>query len=197
VKTSGGIKDLDSKTLLALNTYYYVTVVYGGSDLEIYLNGELDAFTLFSGTILQTTIDLTIGQVLPTNNSYNFEGVLDEIRIYNYALSIQDIQKLYEASTAAKPRVNEQRPTAYVLHQNYPNPFNPTTLIRFDVPSSGYVTLKIFDLLGKEVSTLLKGEVAAGEYSMPWDGSGAASGVYYYTLVTASASYAKKMILMR
>ncbi len=84
-----------------------------------------------------------------------------------------------------------------MLYQNYPNPFNPTTLIRFDVPSSGYVTLKIFDLLGKETATVLKGEVAAGKYSIPWDGSGAASGVYYYTLVTANASKKKKMILMR
>jgi hypothetical protein len=57
--------------------------------------------------------------------------------------------------------------------------------------------LKIFDLLGKEVAALLKGEVAAGEYSIPWDGSGAASGVYYYTLVTANASQTRKMILMR
>lgn len=197
VKSSGGIKDLDSRTKLALNTYYYVTAVYNGSDFEIYLNGELDAFTVFSGTILTTTIDLTIGQVLPTNTSYNFEGVLDEIRIYNYSLSIQDIQKLYETSASAHQLANDQRPTMCVLYQNYPNPFNPTTLIRFDVPSSGYATLKISDVLGREVAMLLKGEIAAGEYSIPWKASGAASGVYYYTLVTANASQTKKMILMR
>jgi hypothetical protein len=197
VKTSSGIKDLDSKTKLALSLYYYVTAVYNGSDFEIYLNGELDSFTSLSGTILQTTIDLTIGQVLPTNTSYNFDGVLDEVRIYNYSLSIQDIQKLYETSASVRQLANDQRPLVYVLYQNYPNPFNPTTLIRFDVPRSGYVTLKIFDLLGKEIATLLKGELAAGEYSIPWNASGAASGVYYYTLVTPAASQTKKMILMR
>ena len=74
---------MDSQTLLVLDSLYMVTVLYDGSDFEIYLNGVLDASSHWGGLILPTTIDLTIGQHLPGNNNYNFKGVLDDIRIYN------------------------------------------------------------------------------------------------------------------
>ena len=74
-------------------------MLYDGTDYEIYINGELDAFSSFSGLILTTPIDLMIGQVLPGNTQYNFKGVLDDIRIYNYALSYSSIQSLYDFVT--------------------------------------------------------------------------------------------------
>ena len=197
VKTTTGIKDLDSKTTLVLNNYYFVTAVYNGTDCEIYLDGDLDSFTSWSGTILPTTIDLTIGQVLPANNGYDFQGDLDEIRIYDYALSIQDVVNLYDASTSARQTPQAVLPAAFALKQNYPNPFNPLTTIRFDLPSQGYVTLKVFDVLGKEISTLMSGTLSAGSYSLPWNAVNFASGVYYYKLAVSDKVFVKKMILMR
>ncbi|TFB12321.1 T9SS type A sorting domain-containing protein [Candidatus Marinimicrobia bacterium MT.SAG.3] len=93
-------------------------------------------------------------------------------------------------------------PKEYALHNNYPNPFNPVTTIEFDLPVSGRVDLKIFNLLGEEVTTLLKEEFEAGRHSVIWDGLNNAqntvsSGVYFYSIKSGSFSAVKKMILIR
>ena len=95
IKTTTGVKDVDSETELKLDSLYNITAIFDGSDFEIYINGKLDAFTTFSGKLLTTTINLMIGQVLPGNTQYNFKGVLDDIRIYDYAIPYSEIQKLY------------------------------------------------------------------------------------------------------
>lgn len=68
------------------------------------------------------------------------------------------------------------------LSQNYPNPFNPSTRIVYSVGASGIVRLKVYDLLGREVASLVEEKQGAGEYTVPWDASGLPSGVYYYRL---------------
>ena len=83
------------------------------------------------------------------------------------------------------------------LHQNYPNPFNPTTTIEFDLPKTSNVTLKIFNILGEEVTTLVSDRLSAGSYSYEWDANNLASGVYLYRLETQGFVETKKMILMK
>jgi hypothetical protein len=91
---------------------------------------------------------------------------------------------------------------SFELLQNYPNPFNPVTTIRFAIPQDARrvkqkVTLKIYDLLGREVATLVNEEKPAGEYEVNLDGTGLPSGVYFYQLKTSGFSQTKKMILIR
>ena len=93
-------------------------------------------------------------------------------------------------------------PKEYALHNNYPNPFNPVTTIEFDLPVSGRVNLKIFNLLGEEVTTLLQEEFEAGRHSVIWDGlnnaqNNVSSGVYFYSIKSGSFRAVKKMILIR
>ncbi len=198
VRNSQGVpKDLDSQTHLLLDSLYNVTGAYNGSDLEIYLNGQLDAFTSFSGPINTTTSDLTIGRDLTTDNKYDFDGVLDDIRIFNYMLPVSQISAFYDVSTGVGRRPGVALPAEFDLAQNFPNPFNPSTTIRFTLPSPGLVTLKVFDVLGREVATLVRERVAAGEYSVAWNAASCASGVYYYKLETANSVLVKKMILLR
>ena len=83
------------------------------------------------------------------------------------------------------------------LMQNYPNPFNPSTTIEFDLPKTGDVTLKIFNILGEEVATLAYDRLSAGSYSYDWDASHLASGVYLYRLEAEGFVQTKKMILMK
>ena len=83
------------------------------------------------------------------------------------------------------------------LKQNYPNPFNPATTINYMLPKNGFVTLKIFDLLGKEAATLIEGEQASGTHSVTFNAEHIPSGIYFYTLRTAGVSETKKMILMK
>jgi hypothetical protein len=88
-------------------------------------------------------------------------------------------------------------PSAFRLQQNYPNPFNPTTVISFDLPRVDDVRLVVYDLLGREVTTLLDEMVPAGSYRLRFDASGMASGVYYYRLTVGPYVEVKKMILIR
>ncbi len=83
------------------------------------------------------------------------------------------------------------------LQQNYPNPFNPTTTIKFSVPKNGMVTLKVYNLLGQEVATLVNGEMNAGSYKVTFDASKLGSGVYFYKLQAGNNSATKKMILLK
>ncbi|MFQ5706763.1 MAG: YCF48-related protein [bacterium] len=83
--------------------------------------------------------------------------------------------------TSVKSRTNKS-PGHFALEQNYPNPFNPTTTIRFVIPKATKVTLKIYDILGREIATLVNERLNPGEYEVPWDASGIAGGVYIYQL---------------
>jgi Ca-activated chloride channel homolog len=93
-------------------------------------------------------------------------------------------------------------PKGFVLHQNYPNPFNPSTTIRFELPTDGHVTLKIYDLSGRLVKTLLSGDQYAGAHTAVWDGSDdagrkVAAGVYFYQLEFTDASGARQVLTQK
>jgi hypothetical protein len=90
-----------------------------------------------------------------------------------------------------------QIPSRYELFQNYPNPFNPKTTIKFSIPKNVYVTLKIYNTLGQELTELLSQEMFAGTFTIDWDASKYASGVYFYRLQAGSFSETKKLIILK
>ncbi len=91
----------------------------------------------------------------------------------------------------------ESIPRSYQLSQNYPNPFNPETVISFSIPREEMVSLKIYDMLGSEVATLVNRELPAGNYKFNWSASSLASGMYIYRLTTSGYSNVKKMMLLK
>jgi hypothetical protein len=88
-------------------------------------------------------------------------------------------------------------PTVYELYQNYPNPFNPVTNIRFTIVDGNYTILKIYNILGEEVATLVDEQLNPGTYTVPFNGSGLASGVYIYRIISGNFTAAKKMLLQK
>jgi hypothetical protein len=88
-------------------------------------------------------------------------------------------------------------PEAYALRQNYPNPFNPSTRIRFDVAERGFVTLKVYDLLGREVATLLDQDLSPGTYDVPFSGENLPSGAYVISMQAGAFRSTGKMLLMK
>ena len=88
-------------------------------------------------------------------------------------------------------------PKSYELYQNYPNPFNPVTKIKFDIPKQSLITVKIYDIIGREVTTLVKQKLEAGSYEINWDAADYPSGVYFYRIETADFSRTKKMVLIK
>ncbi|MBN8571012.1 MAG: T9SS type A sorting domain-containing protein [Ignavibacteria bacterium] len=88
-------------------------------------------------------------------------------------------------------------PSSIKLYQNYPNPFNPETTIKFDISKSGFISLKIYDISGKEVQNLFNGVKEAGSYQLKFDGANLNSGVYFYKLITNGTTITKSMVLVK
>ena len=88
--------------------------------------------------------------------------------------------------------ISSELPNSYSLSQNYPNPFNPTTKIRFDVPKQDFVTIKIFDVLGREVATLVNEQLKPGTYEVGWNAVNYTSGIYFYSIKTFNFIDSKK-----
>ncbi|HSW54358.1 MAG TPA: LamG-like jellyroll fold domain-containing protein [Ignavibacteriaceae bacterium] len=272
--------------------WHFVAGVYeGGTEriTKLYVDGKLDA----SGTIStepNTTLGTNwrIGRFMA--GSANFQGFLDEVRVYNAALTQQEIWDLYQSSTTAPNLIapvnnstintltpvlewdslitafdyrleiardsiftnsllyqvvpqktfqvpagllssdstyywrvrtatnggvgpwsevfsfdivitdvedEQQIPREFALLQNYPNPFNPSTSIKYQVSSKSQVSLKVYDVLGNEVATLVNEERKAGSYEVEFDAAGLSSGVYFYQLKAGNYIETKKMILIK
>jgi len=137
-------------------------------------------------------------------------GGLPHAQIYD--LEVKSIQNGYELWISCASRgvavlkvetgvTNQEEiintPTDFVLNQNYPNPFNPTTTISFSIPSSTFTSLKVYDILGNEVATLVNEEKPAGEHKITFDASKLTSGVYLFRLNSGNFTEIKKMILLR
>ena len=114
---------------------------------------------------------------------------------YSYRLKQMDYDGTTEYSDIVEVDVNQ--PIEYNLSQNYPNPFNPSTTISYTIPTDGLVTLKVYDVLGKEVATLVNEMQTAGKLNITFDASDLSSGVYYYQLVSGEFTSTKKLILMK
>jgi hypothetical protein len=92
---------------------------------------------------------------------------------------------------------NTASPDKFLLFQNYPNPFNPGTNIRYQIINNSYITLKIFDILGKEIAALVNEKQNAGIYNIEWDAENYSSGIYFYKLTADGFTDIKKMVLLK
>jgi len=193
-----GIKDLDSETILQLGKYYNVCTVYDGLRFEIYIDGDLNSAGEWGGRILQTPLDLLIGQAIPGNANYNFKGIIDDIQIYNKGLSSDEIRELYDTGTQISQDANPGLPTKFVLHQNYPNPFNPKTVISWQLAVGSEVDLSVFNLLGEQIAILINEFQPPGNYQVEWNASDLSSGIYIYRLTTRGGfTSTKKLVLLK
>jgi len=106
-------------------------------------------------------------------------------------------QIILPTGTATSVKPVQSIPASYALAQNYPNPFNPATIISYQLAVNSFVTVKVYDELGREVARLVNGEQSAGNHSVRWDGGNFSSGVYFYELNAGSFHDVKKMVLMK
>ncbi|MBK9097852.1 MAG: choice-of-anchor D domain-containing protein [bacterium] len=127
--------------------------------------------------------------------TYSFVDENAQYGIYSYRLKQIDFNGSFEYSETIEIEVNT--PSQYSLEQNYPNPFNPTTTISYSLKETGVVSLKVFDILGNEVTTLINEEMSAGTYQYKFDASALSSGIYFYTLKAGNFLSTKKMILLK
>ena len=197
VNTVDGIRDLDTEQNVTTGIYYHISVVYTEERMEIYINGQPESSSTWTGDIFQTSIDFMIGQVLPGNSNYNFKGVIDDVYIFNYALSSSEIEDMYNVSTTIEDLTHLKMPTRYFLDQNYPNPFNPSTIINYELPTTSDVQLRIYNLLGQKIATLVSRRQEAGYHAVEWNAGTVTSGIYYYRLDAGSFHDMRRMLLLK
>ena len=147
------------------------------------------------------------GVFLSTNNGTSWNIVSSGLPANDNVLSITSIGNtllagtehfgVFKLDTVFTGVAQNQIPLQFMLGQNYPNPFNPSTTISFTIPSQSFVSLKVFDALGREVSTLVFKGLSAGKYSQQWNAEKFASGMYFYRLQTGSFTETKKLVLLR
>ncbi|MBX7044696.1 MAG: T9SS type A sorting domain-containing protein [Ignavibacteria bacterium] len=129
-------------------------------------------------------------------NNYSFTERGMAAGSYNYRLKQIDYNgnyKYYDLNSEVIIGI----PSKYSLAQNFPNPFNPATVISFQIPASGFVSIKVFDVSGREVASLVNEIKAAGYYSVTFDAKGLSSGMYFYKLSTEKFSAVKKMVVVK
>ena len=126
---------------------------------------------------------------------YTVANTLGLVSIYT---RLNSLNTIYEKLVDMVMDSSTQRvPANYLLTQNYPNPFNSTTKIEYSIPTASFVTIKVYDILGREIATLVYEEKPAGNYEVKFNGSDLSSGIYFYNLRTGDYSSVKKMILMK
>ena len=160
--------------------------------LELMVNGSVAEASLdFPATgawtnwdVVLFTQSLNAGENLIRLTAIGLSGSnIDELRVG------EGITSINESTDIMSKR--------FVLHQNYPNPFNPTTKIKYSIPIGSFVSLKVYDLLGRDIMTLVNGRKQKGTYQVEFDGKNLASGMYFYSLRAADFIETKKFVLLK
>lgn len=223
VNTAGNCHDLEK-----VGNYLYVCdgntgfYIYNASNpASVYV---LDSYNTDINFIIDVDIDgqfayiadaskgvKILNVINPTNitleTSYDTPSYAEAIEYINGYLYVADMRgllilKVVDLSLGVEDPISTVLPESFRLKQNYPNPFNPTTQIEFSLPSKDFVTLKVYDILGRNLRTLVEQNLSAGEYRVEWDGSDnygnqVASGVYFYRLESGRQIDTKKMVMIK
>jgi len=190
----------------SMNTeqWYHIAIVFNVGLVYIFVDGGVpictDTLVNPSVTsIANSTEPFKIGDWFHTHSSnyMTFHGIMDEVRIYNRALSEAEIESLY--IQVGLPERSEQplKPKTFALSQNYPNPFNPITQINYALPNESQVKLEVYNLFGQKVATLVDGKQKAGHKNARWDAGSLSSGIYFCRLKAGDFVQTRKMVLLR
>ena len=196
------------------DNYWFDALIYkfgtGGTDFICYRDsaGPFYPLNYSSNTIGTPT---TFGPPVAVNDfSTGLPGAVTIPRLVEFYDAGGDAGVVYVGMDGANNRLYYDRLSAvsgiqngngiantYELKQNYPNPFNPSTKINFSIPKDAFTTLKVYDIVGREVATLVSQRLTGGNYDVEFNGSNFASGVYFYQLVSNDFVSVKKMILTK
>jgi len=178
-------------------TYFYVTYVQIASGEKRAVLKIFDVnFNFVKNIIVKSIIALPGGgEIRPSlevrgNRIFSGQSAGESVGSGNAEVYVYEI-----ATTSANE--NDIVPKYFLLSQNYPNPFNPATTVHFSLPQRSHVTLKIFDVVGRELTTLVDGELDPGEHSVVFNAKGFASGIYFYRITTPTFSQTKSMVVIK
>jgi hypothetical protein len=196
VNTTSGITDLDSDSELTPGQWTNLCANFGDGKMEIYLNGEVSSSKAMAGDLLPTSIDLLIGQMLPGEMQYMFKGGIDDLKIFNRALSSIEVKNYYQFGTGVERKLDQIELESLALSP-YPNPFN--NQIAIPLPGTKILSIKIYNSTGQEIRDLSD---KAGQKKITWDGMQtfglpASSGLYFIMIKTTNHQTVQKVMYLR
>ncbi len=165
--------------------------------------GIYPAYSIFNVGDLNASRIIKITQFIDSvasmvsSGRVQWKSLTEIYNIWNGAYGKKPYRVMCDDIPLALQQISSTVPINYSLGQNYPNPFNPTTNIVFEIPKRGFAELRVFDITGRLVETLLSSELSAGTYQADWDASKYSSGVYFYSLITKDFTQTKKMLLVK
>ncbi len=185
-----GMRTTTIGTTAGARTEAYRNISVNYTDSVLSANGD---FRTWIGTL--------VGDIAPGDTAWTTFAVLAgadlaQIRQESADAQVKALGLGWITSVGINP-ISSVVPDAFNLSQNYPNPFNPVTKIAFDIPKQGFVTLTVYDALGKEVATLINEFITSGSYNVNFDASKLTSGVYFYRLQTQGFVQTKRMVLVK
>lgn len=179
--------------------WHHVAATWGDGSVKLYIDGELITESAYESMVYELS-NIFLGQMGFFDRT--FIGQLDDVRIYSNVISAEEVHNLYEKITVHVNDSPVAKPQEFVLNQNYPNPFNPSTVLKYRLAETEYVTLNIYSVTGKQVATIVNGVQNAGDHELRWNAVGAnnqalPSGVYFAKLKSASQQSTIRMMLLR
>ncbi len=216
-----GIPGLPYDPTKVFNPVYQYNVQHTGVFVDPSNEVPVELTSFSANVINENNVNISWKTATETNNSY-FEIYRDNKKVaqvkgagtsteentytytdnnvnsgyYQYKLFQVDFDGTRKLAGKIEVNVNST-PSNYSLLQNYPNPFNPTTTIKYSIPNENIVTLKVYDVMGREVKTLVNSKEQAGLHQINFDAGNLASGVYYYRITAGNFTSVKKLILMK
>jgi len=205
-----GITQSDEMYATATDSGYYRSTDYGDSWEYVFKGSGKTIKAFASNDIDYLFISiLSLGVFRSTDNGFSWEGIsegLDSSSVNALIVTDDDyllagtswkgVCRSVNKTTSVKNKFT-RFPNNFILEQNYPNPFNPNTLIKYQTPELSFVTIKIFDVLGSEVATIVNEEKSIGSYEVEFNATTLPSGIYFYRLQTTNFTQTKKMILLK
>jgi hypothetical protein len=191
--------------------YHVVCIINSNSEIWMYHDGVFVDSTMLSENpltgFIRSIFDISPNFARFCHSTYSGDnawvGAIHEIAIFNQELSEEEVVFLYEAGVNGFPGAtdvkdkNELLPESYSLLQNYPNPFNPSTKISFDLPKESPVKITIYNMLGKEIATVLDEVKPAGRHNVTFNGDNLSSGVYIARMEAGDKVFSTKMTLLK
>ncbi|MEW6196868.1 MAG: alpha/beta fold hydrolase [Bacteroidota bacterium] len=184
-----------------------IAILPGGQNYRFVINSlttngsfDFNVINIDEGTVLKDIYFEEIPISINSISTANLDNSNFEIFIEMDENGDGNVDQVYQPTAVTSVDKNDRYGNisySFELKQNYPNPFNPTTTISYSIPETQFVTLKIFDVLGKEVATLVNEEKLSGNYEIKFNGGGLPSGVYFYRLRVGNFVQTKKLLLLK
>jgi hypothetical protein len=187
---SDGIVDIDSETILETYIWYHIVGLYNGMDCLVFINGELEGFAPYSGKISKTLYDLVIGQSLPDQAGYNYKGLMDNLRIYNYGISYEMVKEIYESekSGVADTLIDDH-------FKVYPNPVKGNLHFELKTNPATMVSVSLHSMMGQKVFAIELKADQKGFVKQKLDFTKFRPGTYVLKAEAEAKIYVRKIIV--